>query len=127
MSWREFREKGRMVERNFYKKHLTNAIESNDYQDFSEHWDVQGDLDGKTFKFDVKGLKKTNRWDSNTQDDAAWHEGTNVKGKPGWGRGFPKGKGIWLVYNRWDRPLERTTMVPYRDIEKLKDVRKLPK
>tara|TARA_R100001143_G_scaffold13941_2_gene15946 strand:- start:131 stop:613 length:483 start_codon:yes stop_codon:yes gene_type:complete len=160
MSWREFREKGRIVERNFYKKHLTNAIESNDYQDFSEHWDVQGDLDGKTFKFDVKGLKKTNRWDSNTQDDAAWHEGTNVKGKPGWGRGkadyivfersdywlvvnreelfklvwdelkrrgFPKGKGIWLVYNRWDRPLERTTMVPYRDIEKLKDVRKLPK
>ena len=50
MSWKEFREKGRIVERNFYKKHLTNAVESSNYQDFNEHWDVQGNLDGKKWK-----------------------------------------------------------------------------
>ena len=38
MSWREFREKGRIVERNFYKKHCKSIVdvyypkEKNEYQ-----------------------------------------------------------------------------------------------
>jgi len=157
--WKSFREKGRIVERNFYKKHLTNAIESSNYQDFNEHWDVQGNLDGKIFKFDIKGLKKTNRWDSNTQDDNAWVEGTNVRGKPGWVKGkadyivferndywllvnreellervesklkeknYEKGKGVYQIYQREGRQ-DKITLVPYKDIENLKDIKKLDK
>ena len=157
--WKSFREKGRIVERNFYKKHLTNAIESSNYQDFNEHWDVQGNLDGKIFKFDIKGLKKTNRWDLNTQDDNAWVEGTNVRGKPGWVKGkadyivferndywllvnreellervesklkeknYEKGKGVYQIYQREGRQ-DKITLVPYKDIENLKDIKKLDK
>ena len=34
------------------------------------------DLNMKVYKFDVKGIKKKNRWDNNFQDDIAWVEGT---------------------------------------------------
>ena len=159
--WKSFREKGRIVERIFTQKHLTNAVESNNFQDYNEHWDVQGDLDGRTLKFDVKGLKKTNRWDANTQDNNAWVEGTNVHGRPGWikgkadyivferndywlvvnreelfkfiwsqleSRGFPKGKEIYHIYDRsrWGKK-DKITLVPYKDIENLKDIKKLDK
>ena len=59
---------------------------------------MEGELNGKTLKFDIKGLKKTNRWDSNTQDECAWVEGTNVKGQPGW----LKGGANYIVFERND-------------------------
>ena len=159
--WKSFREKGRIVERAFTKKHLTDTVESNNFQDYTEHWDVAGKLNGKVLKFDVKGLKKKNRWDNNTQDECAWVEGTNVRGQPGWikgkadyivferndywlvvnreelfnfiwgqlkNRGFPKGKEIYHVYDRsrWGKK-DKITLVPYTDIEKLKDIKKLDK
>jgi|TARA_Y100000296_G_scaffold78942_1_gene102316 hypothetical protein len=159
MSWEEFREKGRIVEKIFTQKHLTNVIKSSNYQDFNEHWDVQGDFDGRTLKFDVKGLKKTNRWDANIQDENAWVEGTNVRGRPGWVKGkadyivfernnywlmvnreelfnfvnnklkensYAQGKIPYHVYQREGRQ-DKITLVPYVDIENLKDVKKLEK
>jgi hypothetical protein len=71
---------------------------ANDYQDMHEHWDLQGILDGKLLKFDVKGMKKVNRWDNKKQDDIAWVEGTNVRGKPGW----VKGLADYIVFERID-------------------------
>ena len=95
MSWKEFRERAKIVEGSF-AKNLTDPIWANDYQDMHEHWDVEGTLDNKLLKFDVKGMKKVNRWDNKKQDDIAWVEGTNVRGKPGW----VKGKADYIVFER---------------------------
>ena len=118
------------------------------------------EIDGEVaHKFDVKGMKKKNRWDNNFQDDIAWVEGTNVRGEPGWvkgkadyivfernkywlvvdrqelfdhvvnklqEKGYEKGKGIYQVYQREGR-LDKITMVPYEDIEKLTNIEKVNK
>ena len=57
MSWREFREKAKIVEEEF-AKNLENPVWANDNQNLREHWDVQGTLKGELSKFDVKDLKK---------------------------------------------------------------------
>jgi hypothetical protein len=85
MSWQEFRARAKIIEQNF-AKNLNNPVWANDYQDMQEHWDVQGTLDGQLLKFDVKGMKKVNRWDNKQQNDIAWVEGTNVRGKPWLGK-----------------------------------------
>tara|TARA_R100000482_G_scaffold50480_1_gene17927 strand:+ start:63 stop:563 length:501 start_codon:yes stop_codon:yes gene_type:complete len=95
MSWKEFRERAKIVEESF-AKNLIDPVWANDYQDMHEHWDVEGTLDNKLLKFDVKGMKKVNRWDNKKQDDIAWVEGTNVRGKPGW----VKGKADYIVFER---------------------------
>ena len=95
MSWKEFKERAKIVEESF-AKNLTNPVWANDYQDMHEHWDLEGTLDNKLLKFDVKGMKKVNRWDNKKQDDIAWVEGTNVRGKPGW----VKGKADYIVFER---------------------------
>ena len=97
MSWQEYRARAKIIEQNF-AKNLTDPKWANDYQDMHEHWDLQGTLDGKLLKFDVKGMKKVNRWDNKKQDDIAWVEGTNVRGKPGW----VKGKADYIVFERID-------------------------
>ena len=97
MSWQEFKARAKIIEENF-AKNLTNPKWANDYQDMHEHWDVEGMLDGKLLKFDVKGMKKVNRWDNKKQDDIAWVEGTNVRGKPGW----VKGLADYIVFERTD-------------------------
>jgi hypothetical protein len=158
MSWQEFRARAKIIEENF-AKNLTNPKWANDYQDMHEHWDVEGTLDGKLLKFDVKGMKKVNRWDNKKQDDIAWVEGTNVRGKPGWVKGkadyivferpdywlivgredlfkftwskleennFRKGKNIYEVYQREGR-LDKITMVPFKDIEQLTNVKRINK
>jgi hypothetical protein len=158
MSWQEFKARAKIIEENF-AKNLTNPKWANDYQDMHEHWDVEGTLDGKLLKFDVKGMKKVNRWDNKKQDDIAWVEGTNVRGKPGWVKGkadyivferpeywlivdreelfkftwskleennFRKGKNIYEVYQR-DGRLDKITMVPFKDIEQLTNVKRINK
>ena len=95
MSWQEYRARAKIIEQNF-AKNLTDPKWANDYQDMHEHWDLQGTLDGKLLKFDVKAMKKVNRWDNKKQDDIAWVEGTNVRGKPGW----VKGKADYIVFER---------------------------
>ena len=97
MSWQEFKARAKIIEQNF-AKNLTDPKWANDYQDMHEHWDLQGTLDGKLLKFDVKGMKKVNRWDNKKQDDIAWVEGTNVRGKPGW----VKGLADYIVFERTD-------------------------
>ena len=161
MSWEEFRRKAKIVEQLFAQRHLSDIVWANDYQNIKEHWDVKGALNGKTLKFDIKGLKKTNRWDSKTQDECAWVEGTNVKGQPGWIKGladyivfergdcwlavkrkelldfvseklkknsYAEGKKPYHVYQRsdWGRK-DKITLVPFKDIETLKDARRLEK
>ena len=71
MSWKEFRERAKIVEESF-AKNLTDPIWANDYENMYEHWDVKGTLENKLLKFDVKGMKKVNRWDNKAQDDIAW-------------------------------------------------------
>ena len=122
---------------------------------------MEGALNGKTLKFDIKGLKKVNRWDKSTQDECAWVEGTNVRGQPGWLKGganyivferndcwlavnreelldfvseklkknsYATGKKPYHIYQRsdWGRK-DKITLVPFKDIETLKDVEKLEK
>jgi hypothetical protein len=158
MSWQEFKARAKIIEENF-AKNLTNPKWANDYQDMHEHWDVEGTLDGKLLKFDVKGMKKVNRWDNKKQDDIAWVEGTNVRGKPGWVKGkadyivferldywllvwredllnlvnlklkennFQKGKGVYQIYQR-DGRQDKITMVPFEDIEKINNVKRINK
>ncbi len=104
MSWKEFKVKAKIVEKNF-AKNLKNPVWANNQQDMFEHWDVQGIFNNKLLKFDVKGMKKKNRWDNNFQDDVAWIEGTNVRGNPGWIKGkadrivFERDN-YWLIVNR---------------------------
>ena len=97
MSWQEFKARAKIIEQNF-AKNIKDPIWANDYQDMQEHWDVKGTLDNELLKFDVKGMKKVNRWDNKKQDDIAWVEGTNVRGKPGW----VKGKADYIVFERTD-------------------------
>ena len=61
-----------------------------------EHWDMEGGLNGKILKFDVKGMKRKNRNDKEKQDEWAWVEGTNVRGNPGW----VKGRADYIVFER---------------------------
>jgi len=95
MNW--FREQAKIVEKNF-AKNLKEVEWANDEQDMFEHWDVKGLFKGEVLKFDVKGKKKVNRADANSQDEIAWIEGTNVWGKPGW----IKGKADYIVFERND-------------------------
>ena len=158
MGWQEFKAKAKITEENF-AKNLKDPVWATDKQDMYEHWDVQGTLDGQLLKFDVKGMKKVNRWDNKTQDDITWIEGTNVRGYPGWIKGkadyivferpdywllvnreelfkftwskleennFRKGKNIYEVYQR-DGRLDKITMVPFKDIEKLTNVKRINK
>ena len=77
MSWEEYVKQAKISEEKF-AKNLTNPVWANNYQNMKEHWDVKGIFKHKVYKFDVKGMKKKNRWDNNFQDDIAWVEGTNV-------------------------------------------------
>ena len=161
MSYKEFKEKAKIVEQTFAQRHLSNVLWADDYQNIKEHWDVEGALNGKTLKFDIKGKKKVNRWDTDTQDECAWVEGTNVRGNPGWIKGranyivferedcwlavnrkelldfvmekliknwYAEGKKPYHIYQRseWGRKY-KITLVPFKDIEELKDVIKLDK
>ena len=158
MSWQEYRARAKIIEENF-AKNITDPKWANNYQDMHEHWDVEGTLDCKLLKFDVKGMKKVNRWDNKKQDDIAWVEGTNVRGKPGWVKGkadyivferldywllvwredllnlvnlklkennFQKGKGVYQIYQR-DGRQDKITMVPFEDIEKINNVKRINK
>ena len=58
----------KIIEQNF-AKNLKDPIWANDHQDMQEHWDVKGTLNNELLKFDVKGMKKVNRWDNKKQDD----------------------------------------------------------
>ena len=114
MSWEEFKRQGKIIEENF-AKNLDNPVWATREEDMFEHWDLKGSLEGKLLKFDVKGMKKKNRSDSKFQDDIAWVEGTNVRGK-----------GVYQIYQREGRQ-DKITMVPFEDIEKINNVKRINK
>ena len=159
--WASFVRKGKLAEKLFAQRHLSDIKWANSEQDKYEHWDMEGGLDGKTSKFDVKEMKKINRWDPKAQDVLAWIEGTNNGGNEGWikgladyiifertnswlvvnreelfnftwdklrEKGFPQGKKAYHIYDRsfWGKK-DKTTLVPFKDIETLKDIKKLEK
>ena len=103
--WNPFVREGKLAEKLFAQRHLSDIKWANNYQNIHEHWDMEGGLNGKTSKFDVKGLKKKNRGDDRTQDKYAWIEGTNVEGRPGWIKGHAdyivfERESYWLLVNR---------------------------
>ena len=158
MSWEEFKRLAKITEENF-AKNLKDPVWSTREEDMFEHWDVKGILGNELLKFDIKGMKKKNRWDNKFQDDIAWVEGTNVRGNPGWVKGkadyivferldywllvwredllnlvnlklkennFQKGKGVYQIYQR-DGRQDKITMVPFEDIEKINNVKRINK
>lgn len=52
-----------------------------------KHIDVYLKINDKTFSFDVKALKKINRYDNKYSYDYTWFEFKNVWGNKGWGYG----------------------------------------
>ena len=159
--WASFVRKGKLAEKLFAQRHLSDIKWARSQQDKYEHWDMEGGLDGKTSKFDVKEMKKINRWDPKPQDVLAWIEGTNNGVNEGWikgladyivfertdswlvvnreelfnftwdklrEKGFPPGKKAYHIYDRsfWGNK-DKTTLVPFKDIETLKDIKKLEK
>ena len=98
--------KGKQVEEAF-AENLFDVQWADRKQDMFEHWDLAGALtkEGKSLKFDVKGIKKIRRFDGEYQDDLAWVEFKNVRGNGGWVCGkadyiaFERFK-EWLLVNR---------------------------
>ena len=103
-------EKAKIDEAEFAKR-LENPVMADYQQNTLEHWDVEGTLDGRLLKFEVKGLKKLNRKDPEPQDELACVEYVGITGHPGWVQGksdyiaFKRIKYPWLIVNRqelWD-------------------------
>jgi len=100
-----FGAQAKIVEEEFSKR-LENPVMADYRQNTREHWDVQGTLDGRLLKFEVKGLKKLNRKDTEPQDNLACVEYVGITGHPGWVQGksdyiaFKRIKYPWLVVNR---------------------------
>ncbi len=73
-----FLKKGKVIEEQFAKL-FNNASESSKDEDINGHVDVK-----ITIGVDVKGLKKINRNDQETNEHIHWVELKNVNGKKGW-------------------------------------------
>jgi hypothetical protein len=89
-------DRGFNAEERFAEAYLNQIIWATKEQDMFEHWDVQGLFIDNYYKFDVKALKKINRYDDSFQDDMAWVEGVNVNGEKGW----LQGKADYIVFER---------------------------
>lgn len=59
--------------------HLGEIREANKEEDIHEHWDVNLSL-----RFDVKAIKKVNRFDDKPNENIHWVEIKNVNGDKGW-------------------------------------------
>lgn len=87
-NWFDFYQQGLRKEDEFAKllveqcggkiKHSTRS------DDINYHVDLIWTIEGKDVYFDVKGLRKANRSDTNYDDSIHWVEIQNVKGKEGW-------------------------------------------
>jgi len=60
-------------------KQFGDTSKSTKEEDIHEHWDVKLDI-----KFDVKAIKKTNRYDNEPNENIHWVELKNVRGNKGW-------------------------------------------
>jgi hypothetical protein len=73
-----FLKKGKEAEREF-AANFKNAIEATPEEDMKNHVDLK-----VTYRIDIKGLKKKNRSDNETNEMIHWVEFHNVQGKLGW-------------------------------------------
>jgi hypothetical protein len=105
MTWSDHIKKGKLIEDEF-AENLKDVVKANIKQDLYEHWDIEGTLQGKRLRFDVKDMKKFNRKDKEPQDEMACVEYVGISGHPGWVRGkadaiaFKRKESSWLVVDR---------------------------
>lgn len=103
-----FLAEGKKVEQEFANTQLSDVVWATKEQDIDEHWDVQGICDwvsDQPLKFDVKGMKKLNRHDTNTIQQYTWIESKNVHGDAGWIKGLAdyivfERPTTWVIANR---------------------------
>ena len=103
-----FLAEGKKVEQEFANTQLSDVVWANKEQDMNEHWDVQGIcgwVSDEPLKFDVKGMKRLNRHDTNTIQQYTWIESKNVHGNPGWIKGLAdyivfERESTWVIANR---------------------------
>ena len=103
-----FLAEGKKVEQEFANTQLSDVVWATKEQDMNEHWDVQGIcgwVSDEPLKFDVKGMKKLNRHDTNTIQQYTWIESKNVHGNPGWIKGLAdyivfERESTWVIANR---------------------------
>ena len=103
-----FLAEGKKVEQEFANTQLSDVVWATKEQDINEHWDVQGIcgwVSDEPLKFDVKGMKKLNRHDTNTIQQYTWIESKNVHGKSGWIKGLAdyivfERESTWVIANR---------------------------
>lgn len=76
-----FLEKFKHVEVEFMKaiQEFGTTTQASKQEDMYDHWDVNLNT-----KFDVKAIKKTNRYDENPNENIHWVELVNVNGQKGW-------------------------------------------
>ena len=86
MSWSDHINKGKLIEDEF-AENLKDVVKATKEQDLYEHWDIEGTLQGKRLRFDVKDMKRFNRKDTEPQDEMACVEYVGISGHPGWVRG----------------------------------------
>jgi hypothetical protein len=87
--------KGKEIEKEF-AKNLSNVIFATQEQDIIEHWDIEADYNNTRKKFDVKSIKKQNRYDDLSSEIFHWVELSNVLG--GKRTGSLYGKTDYFVY-----------------------------
>ena len=78
--------RGKRDEREFKALMLKNGPveDSSEFVDIFNHIDQYVFIDGEKVSVDVKGLKKINKWDSDTDDSRHYVEEKNVTGNTGW-------------------------------------------
>jgi hypothetical protein len=96
-----FLKKGKVIEENFIKL-FNNAASTTEEEDINNHVDIKVHVG-----IDVKGLKKVNRSDQETNEHIHWVELKNVNGKAGWLYGDAdffsfEIKDYWLVVDKVD-------------------------
>ena len=86
--YKQFLKEGKVTENRFANDLISNCggeiIESSKQEDIKKHIDLWYiSSDNKKVSFDVKGLRKNERTDSNFSLENTWLEFKNVKGNPG--------------------------------------------
>lgn len=87
---------GKDAEKRFSDQFLSDVVYSTLWQDRNEHWDMEGNLNGGRYKFDIKTSPMKDFEDSSYFYGAFFVEGTNKSGE----KGFIKGIADYIVYER---------------------------
>lgn len=86
--WSDFYQTGLAKENEFgdllIKKNGGSYVHASSRDDMWNHIDLFYTKDDKTYSFDVKSMKKSNRKDATPDDQIHWVELQNVRGNPGW-------------------------------------------